>query len=193
LLRGSVGGCGSDGGWIWFCRGYWSWDWWSLELLRKGLGGVEARDLRTWAANSAPVAGILVPFGSTSRSSAIEVFAVGGTTEVARPVVSAGAGGWVGPWPQLRPAHQSSTHWIEFCVPQRHSQMIFIQWPRIKSPLPHVVAGTVRGIPIGSISSVGLLQGQGLGVTRNYEQMDMIGRQAVAQQGQLVKLYVLPQ
>ena len=60
--------------------------------------------------------------------------------------------------------------------------------------LPEVAAGAMPSIPIGGIPAVCMLQGlrQSICLVGNHNEMDMIGHQAIAEQGHLAALDVLP-
>ena len=67
--------------------------------------------------------------------------------------------GCAGPRPQLCLQYQTGSHGIEFGVAQGLPEMRLVQRAGVVSSLSHVAVRLVNGVPVGSVTPVGLLQG----------------------------------
>src|SRR3984957_17482618 len=87
-----------------------------------------------------------------------------------------------GPRPRLSLVHQTRPYRIELWIAQGLPQVRLVQRTGIVPALPDVTAGVMDGIPIRSISAVGVLQRQAQHVCfrRDGDEMHMVGHQAVA-------------
>jgi len=60
------------------------------------------------------------------------------------------------PWPIGSLGHEQGANRVEFHIAQSLPQVVFVQRAGVEAPLPHVAAGAIDGVPIGSESAMSI-------------------------------------
>src|SRR5271156_2031857 len=99
------------------------------------------------------------------------------------------------PWPGCGVFYQPGTYRVQLGIAQSLPQVGWIEWAGVKASLPQVSGGAVSCVPVRSVAAVGVLEGlgQSIGCEWNQHEMNVIGHQAVAEQGYVGALDVLSQ
>lgn len=73
---------------------------------------------------------------------------------------------------------------------ERFPEIHLIQGAGEEPALPHMAAGVMGGVPIGSVSAMCVLQSprEGASLAWSHDEMDMVGHQTVANERQAVQL-----